>query len=157
MQINEQWGLYDGYSVRDAKALRPAAWQQHMGRSMPIMNVIPPGLDFSNLKASDCSRCLVTRAQQVSKSNRPLCAFIASVDVARVGMGGAQVELPEDPNLKGFIGSKPEFVSRKSASRRASVDAEEKKEEIVEAGMAPPPVDNHAATSDAGTPRSERT
>ena len=79
------------------------------------------------------------------------------MDVARAGMYGAQVELPEDPNLKGFIGSKPEFVSRKSGSRRASVDAEEKKEEIMDAGMAPPPTDNIGATSDAGTPRSERT
>ncbi|KAA6420901.1 MAG: Sucrose-phosphate synthase [Trebouxia sp. A1-2] len=34
-EIDEQWGLYDG---------------RRTGRHMPYMNVIPPGLDFSNLK-----------------------------------------------------------------------------------------------------------
>lgn len=69
-----------------------------------------------------------------------------------------QVDLPEDPNLKGFHGSKPQFVSRKSQQRRTSTDAEAKKEEVVEAGLAPPsPEATHdsATGSDAGTPRSK--
>jgi hypothetical protein len=45
--VVEQWGLYDGYDPRLEKVLR----RRRTGRHMPIMNVIPPGLDFSNLKA----------------------------------------------------------------------------------------------------------
>ncbi len=44
----EQWGLYDGYDPKLEKVLR---YRRRTGRHMPIMNVIPPGLDFSNLKA----------------------------------------------------------------------------------------------------------
>ncbi len=46
-QVAEQWGLYDGYDPRLEKVLR---YRRRTGRHMPIMNVIPPGLDFSNLK-----------------------------------------------------------------------------------------------------------
>ena len=46
MQVVEQWGLYDGYDPKLEKVLR----RRRTGRHMPIMNVIPPGLDFSNLK-----------------------------------------------------------------------------------------------------------
>lgn len=45
-QVVEQWGLYDGYDPKLEKVLR----RRRTGRHMPIMNVIPPGLDFSNLK-----------------------------------------------------------------------------------------------------------
>lgn len=46
-EVDEQWGLYDGYRKDMAIALR----HRHMnGRAMPRMEVIPPGLDFSSLK-----------------------------------------------------------------------------------------------------------
>ena len=46
-QVVEQWGLYDGYDPKLEKVLR---YRKRTGRHMPVMNVIPPGLDFSNLK-----------------------------------------------------------------------------------------------------------
>ncbi|KAL3157983.1 hypothetical protein ABBQ32_012382 [Trebouxia sp. C0010 RCD-2024] len=46
-EITEQWGLYDGFDVSLEKVLRN---RRRTGRHMPFMNVIPPGLDFSNLK-----------------------------------------------------------------------------------------------------------
>jgi hypothetical protein len=48
-EIDEQWGLYDGYSPNLARVLR---FRRAHGRHMPLMKVSPPGLDFSNLKAS---------------------------------------------------------------------------------------------------------
>lgn len=48
-EIDEQWGLYDGYSPHLARVLR---FRRAYGRHMPLMKVSPPGLDFSNLKAS---------------------------------------------------------------------------------------------------------
>lgn len=51
-QVNEQWGLYDGFDPKLEPVLRN---MRRPGRHMPIMNVVPPGLDFSNLKvSSDC-------------------------------------------------------------------------------------------------------
>ena len=47
--MNEQWGLYDGFDPKLEPVLRNI---RRGGRHMPIMNVVPPGLDFSNLKAS---------------------------------------------------------------------------------------------------------
>jgi hypothetical protein len=41
-------GLYNGYRETIAKALRLRAISGH---AMPVMHVIPPGLDFSTLKA----------------------------------------------------------------------------------------------------------
>lgn len=46
-EIDEQWGLYDGFDPSLEKVLRN---RRRTGRHMPYMNVIPPGLDFSNLK-----------------------------------------------------------------------------------------------------------
>ncbi|PSC69593.1 Sucrose-phosphate synthase [Micractinium conductrix] len=48
-EIEEQWGLYDGYSPQLSRVLR---FHRTYGRHMPVMKVIPPGLDFSNLKVS---------------------------------------------------------------------------------------------------------
>jgi sucrose-phosphate synthase len=48
-EVDEQWGLYDGYSPQLSRVLR---FHRSMGRHMPNMKVIPPGLDFSNLKVS---------------------------------------------------------------------------------------------------------
>lgn len=48
-EVDEQWGLYDGYKPQLSRVLR---FHRTLGRHMPSMKVIPPGLDFSNLKVS---------------------------------------------------------------------------------------------------------
>jgi sucrose-phosphate synthase len=48
-EIEEQWGLYDGYNPTLARILR---FRRSVGRHMPLMKVSPPGLDFSTLKVS---------------------------------------------------------------------------------------------------------
>ncbi len=53
-QVNEQWGLYDGFDPKLEPVMRNI---RRGGRHMPIMNVVPPGLDFSNLKASPGTCC----------------------------------------------------------------------------------------------------
>ncbi|KAE8668085.1 putative sucrose-phosphate synthase 1 [Hibiscus syriacus] len=49
--IEEQWGLYDGFDVKLEKVLRVRSrrWVNCHGRYMPIMVVIPPGMDYSNV------------------------------------------------------------------------------------------------------------
>ncbi|GBF97791.1 sucrose phosphate synthase [Raphidocelis subcapitata] len=46
-EVKEQWGLYDGY---DPALERILSARPRSGRHVPRMAVIPPGLDFSNLK-----------------------------------------------------------------------------------------------------------
>ncbi|AQK98683.1 sucrose-phosphate synthase [Zea mays] len=50
-EIDEQWGLYDGFDVKLEKVLRARARRgvSCHGRYMPRMVVIPPGMDFSNV------------------------------------------------------------------------------------------------------------
>ncbi|KAF9606176.1 hypothetical protein IFM89_023631 [Coptis chinensis] len=50
-EIEEQWGLYDGFDVKLEKVLRARARRgvNCHGRYMPRMVVIPPGMDFSNV------------------------------------------------------------------------------------------------------------
>lgn len=48
-EIDEQWGLYDGYDPSLARILR---FHTAYGRHMPVMKVSPPGLDFSMLKVT---------------------------------------------------------------------------------------------------------
>ncbi|XP_024983242.1 probable sucrose-phosphate synthase 2 [Cynara cardunculus var. scolymus] len=50
-EIDEQWGLYDGFDVKLEKVLRARARQgvDCHGRFMPRMAVIPPGMDFSHV------------------------------------------------------------------------------------------------------------
>ncbi|KAL5702802.1 sucrose-phosphate synthase [Ranunculus cassubicifolius] len=50
-EIDEQWGLYDGFDVKLEKVLRARARRgvNCHGRFMPRMAVIPPGMDFSNV------------------------------------------------------------------------------------------------------------
>lgn len=48
-EIDEQWGLYDGYDPSLARILR---FHTAYGRHMPVMKVSPPGLDFSTLKVT---------------------------------------------------------------------------------------------------------
>ncbi|XP_058103267.1 probable sucrose-phosphate synthase 2 isoform X2 [Magnolia sinica] len=50
-EIDEQWGLYDGFDVKLEKVLRARARRgvNCHGRYMPRMVVIPPGMDFSSV------------------------------------------------------------------------------------------------------------
>ncbi|KAM7485846.1 hypothetical protein LguiA_001855 [Lonicera macranthoides] len=50
-EIEEQWGLYDGFDVKLEKVLRARSRRgvNCHGRFMPRMAVIPPGMDFSNV------------------------------------------------------------------------------------------------------------
>uniref|UniRef100_A0A6V7QZ04 Sucrose-phosphate synthase n=1 Tax=Ananas comosus var. bracteatus TaxID=296719 RepID=A0A6V7QZ04_ANACO len=50
-EIDEQWGLYDGFDVKLERVLRARARRgvSCHGRYMPRMVVIPPGMDFSNV------------------------------------------------------------------------------------------------------------
>ncbi|BBN04205.1 sucrose-phosphate synthase [Marchantia polymorpha subsp. ruderalis] len=54
-EIEEQWGLYDGFNVKTERALRIRARRNISchGRYMPRMVVIPPGMDFSNVVVQD--------------------------------------------------------------------------------------------------------
>ena len=46
-EVADQWGLYDGYN---ADLERVVHQRLRKGRHFPVMQVIPPGLDFSALK-----------------------------------------------------------------------------------------------------------
>ncbi|GAV58996.1 Glycos_transf_1 domain-containing protein/S6PP domain-containing protein/Glyco_trans_4_4 domain-containing protein [Cephalotus follicularis] len=54
-EIEEQWGLYDGFDVKLEKVLRARARRgvNCHGRFMPRMVVITPGMDFSNVVVQD--------------------------------------------------------------------------------------------------------
>jgi len=47
-EVDDQWGLYNGFNARLEAVLRARG---RPGRHMPAMAVIPPGLDFSALRA----------------------------------------------------------------------------------------------------------
>ncbi|CAI5501725.1 unnamed protein product, partial [Closterium sp. Naga37s-1] len=54
-EVEEQWGLYDGFDVRLERVLRARQLRgvSCHGRFMPRMVVIPPGMDFSNVVVPD--------------------------------------------------------------------------------------------------------
>lgn len=54
-EIEEQWGLYDGFDVRLERKLRVRRRRgvSCLGRYMPRMVVIPPGMDFSNVSTQN--------------------------------------------------------------------------------------------------------
>ncbi|KAL0340600.1 UNVERIFIED_CONTAM: putative sucrose-phosphate synthase 2 [Sesamum radiatum] len=56
-EIEEQWGLYDGFDVKLEKVLRARGRRgvNCHGRFMPRMAVIPPGMDFSNVVVQEDS------------------------------------------------------------------------------------------------------
>ncbi|KAH7670734.1 Sucrose-phosphate synthase plant protein [Dioscorea alata] len=56
-EIDEQWGLYDGFDVNLERKLRVRRRRgvSCFGRYMPRMVVIPPGLDFSYVHMQDLS------------------------------------------------------------------------------------------------------
>lgn len=54
-EIDEQWGLYDGFDIKLERKLRVRRRRgvSCLGRNMPRMVVIPPGMDFSYVSAED--------------------------------------------------------------------------------------------------------
>ena len=50
-EIDEQWGLYDGYDASLHRALMRS--RRNTGRWVPRMSVIPPGVDFTRVKPID--------------------------------------------------------------------------------------------------------
>ncbi|GAU12334.1 hypothetical protein TSUD_252850 [Trifolium subterraneum] len=54
-EVDDQWGLYDGFDVKLEKVLRARDRRgvNCHGRYMPRMAVIPPGMDFSNVVAQE--------------------------------------------------------------------------------------------------------
>ncbi|KAG8633503.1 hypothetical protein MANES_18G109400v8 [Manihot esculenta] len=54
-EIEEQWGLYDGFDIKLERKLRVRRRRgvSCMGRHMPRMVVIPPGMDFSYVTTHD--------------------------------------------------------------------------------------------------------
>ncbi|XXG86989.1 hypothetical protein AAC387_Pa11g1786 [Persea americana] len=54
-EIDEQWGLYDGFDVKLERKLRVRRRRgvSCFGRYMPRMVVIPPGMDFSYVKTQE--------------------------------------------------------------------------------------------------------
>ncbi|KAK8642958.1 hypothetical protein V6N13_012281 [Hibiscus sabdariffa] len=54
-EIEEQWGLYDGFDLKLERKLRVRRRRgvSCLGRYMPRMVVIPPGMDFSYVTAQD--------------------------------------------------------------------------------------------------------
>lgn len=54
-EIEEQWGLYDGFDIKLERKLRVRRRRgvSCLGRYMPRMMVIPPGMDFSYVKTQD--------------------------------------------------------------------------------------------------------
>jgi len=54
-EIEEQWGLYDGFDLMVERKLRVRRRRgvSCLGRHMPRMVVIPPGMDFSYVDAQD--------------------------------------------------------------------------------------------------------
>ncbi|KAJ7525069.1 hypothetical protein O6H91_17G034800 [Diphasiastrum complanatum] len=59
-EIDEQWGLYDGFDVKLEKKIRARVKQglSCNGRYMPRMVVIPPGMDFSNVVVQDTAELI---------------------------------------------------------------------------------------------------
>ncbi|KDP31602.1 hypothetical protein JCGZ_14827 [Jatropha curcas] len=54
-EIEEQWGLYDGFDLKLERKLRVRRRRgvSCLGRNMPRMVVIPPGMEFSYVKTED--------------------------------------------------------------------------------------------------------
>lgn len=89
-EVDEQWGLYDGYSPSLARVLH---FRRASGRHMPIMTVSPPGLDFSNLKVN------IPEDPVVKEFARQRAAF------ARLQSGGSELpDVAESPRVENSEG-----------------------------------------------------
>eukprot|EP00850_Spirogloea_muscicola_P005647 SM000026S08896 [mRNA] locus=s26:320151:326233:+ [translate_table: standard] len=67
-EIDEQWGLYDGFDVKLERVLRlrQRRGENCHGRFMPRMAVIPPGMDFSHVVVQDPGDVFDTNAEAVA-------------------------------------------------------------------------------------------
>ena len=67
-EIQEQWGLYDGYNHNLARVLR---FRRSSGRRMPLMKVSAPGLDFSSMKVRRACFGRLQRRTELAKQPPP--------------------------------------------------------------------------------------
>ncbi|KAG0560445.1 hypothetical protein M758_10G176100 [Ceratodon purpureus] len=76
-EIEEQWGLYDGFDVKLERVLRARARRgvSCHGRYMPRMVVIPPGMDFSNVIVQEAGDIVEGEAEAV---------MLTSVDASNI-------------------------------------------------------------------------
>ncbi|KAJ6433740.1 hypothetical protein OIU84_017443 [Salix udensis] len=76
-EIEEQWGLYDGFDIKLERKLRIRRRRgvSCLGRYMPRMVVIPPGMDFSYVTAQDSLegdlKSLIDSDRNQNKRNLP--------------------------------------------------------------------------------------
>ncbi|XP_077231573.1 sucrose-phosphate synthase family protein [Tasmannia lanceolata] len=72
-EIEEQWGLYDGFDIKLERKLRARRRRgvSCFGRYMPRMVVIPPGMDFSNVVAQDSIESDVDLASLIGPNRTP--------------------------------------------------------------------------------------
>ncbi|CAL4994274.1 unnamed protein product [Urochloa decumbens] len=79
-EIEEQWGLYDGFDVMVERKLRVRRRRgvSCLGRYMPRMVVIPPGMDFSYVDAGDGNDDLQALISP-GKAKKPLPAIWSEV------------------------------------------------------------------------------
>ncbi|CAL4988817.1 unnamed protein product [Urochloa decumbens] len=79
-EVEEQWGLYDGFDVMVERKLRVRRRRgvSCLGRYMPRMVVIPPGMDFSYVDAGDGDGDLQALISP-GKAKKPLPAIWSEV------------------------------------------------------------------------------
>ncbi|CAN6380989.1 unnamed protein product [Urochloa humidicola] len=73
-EVEEQWGLYDGFDVMVERKLRVRRRRgvSCLGRYMPRMVVIPPGMDFSYVDAGDGDGADLEALMSPGKGKKPL-------------------------------------------------------------------------------------
>ncbi|GBF90940.1 sucrose-phosphate synthase-like [Raphidocelis subcapitata] len=115
-EVKDQWGLYDGYNAALARILqdRPRA-----GRHFPVMAVIPPGLDFSNLKV-DCppdpwQQLAAAAAVSGTRSRRASVSAAAGGGAEEAAGDGAAKQPPSATGLS-RRGSSPSAAAAHSAA-----------------------------------------
>lgn len=92
-EIKDQWGLYAGYNAKLAHVVHA---RRSRGRCFPLMRVIPPGLDFSNLKIesppdlfADAANALAVSGGGGGGSNRRSASTTPRVSQSGGGTGPA--------------------------------------------------------------------
>ncbi|KAK9919093.1 hypothetical protein WJX75_009336 [Coccomyxa subellipsoidea] len=118
-EIDEQWGLYDGYDVKLERVLRT---RRRVGRTMPLINVIPPGLDFSALKVD------LPKDPSLAKGPPPKHAFFSQQSTASSNPTSPQAAI-EPP-------TSPEKPLDSSPSDAASADEDGKEKSVARTSTA---------------------
>ncbi|OAY63164.1 putative sucrose-phosphate synthase 2, partial [Ananas comosus] len=80
-EIEEQWGMYDGFDVKLERVLRARNRRgvDCHGRYMPRMAVIPPGMDFSNVEVQEDATDMDGESAPEGSSPRsisPICSDV---------------------------------------------------------------------------------